>query len=133
MAYDEDLAERVRAAMGTTTFTEIKMFGGLCFTVGGNMAVGLVGDDLMVRLTPDSRRPRMSDKSGAAGLTGSWGAAYCPLRETAGTLGFRRFLTLWARLPPRESGGAHSVQGSVTRAAGELSSHLVRSRPRVVD
>ena len=52
MAYDEDLAQRVRAAMGTTTFTEIKMFGGLCFTVGGNMAIGIVGDDLMVRLTP---------------------------------------------------------------------------------
>jgi TfoX/Sxy family transcriptional regulator of competence genes len=29
------------------------MFGGLCFTVHGNMAVGVTGDDLMVRLAPE--------------------------------------------------------------------------------
>ena len=29
------------------------MFGGLCFMVGGNMCVGIVGDDLMVRVGPE--------------------------------------------------------------------------------
>jgi hypothetical protein len=29
------------------------MFGGLCFTVHGNMAVGVTGSELMVRLAPD--------------------------------------------------------------------------------
>jgi len=39
MAYDEDLAERVRAALGRVKgVSDIKMFGGLCHTVGGNMA-----------------------------------------------------------------------------------------------
>jgi TfoX/Sxy family transcriptional regulator of competence genes len=55
VAYDEELAERVRAALGSVKgVTEIKMFGGLCFTIGGNMAVGITGDDLMVRMEAGS-------------------------------------------------------------------------------
>lgn len=54
MAYDEELAERVRAALDDVKgVAEIKMFGGLCFTVSGNMAVGVSHDDLLVRLSPD--------------------------------------------------------------------------------
>lgn len=54
MAYDEELAERVRAALDDVKgVAEIKMFGGLCFTVGGNMAVGVSHDDLLVRTSPD--------------------------------------------------------------------------------
>lgn len=55
MAYSEALAERVREALVPRgdAVTEIKMFGGLCFTLQGNMCVGVVGDDLMVRVGPD--------------------------------------------------------------------------------
>lgn len=54
MAHDEDLAERVRAALGSVQgVTEIKMFGGLCYTVRGNMAVGISKSELMVRMAPD--------------------------------------------------------------------------------
>ena len=54
MAYDEELAERVRAALDDVEgVAEIKMFGGLCFTVGGNMAVGVSHDDLLVRMSQD--------------------------------------------------------------------------------
>lgn len=54
MAFDEELAARTRAALGDVRgVTEIRMFGGLCFTVRGNMAVGVTGDDLMVRLAPE--------------------------------------------------------------------------------
>ena len=54
MVFDEDLAARTRAALGDVRgVTEIRMFGGLCFTVHGNMAVGVTGDDLMVRLPPE--------------------------------------------------------------------------------
>lgn len=55
MAYSEALAERVREALVPRgdAVTEIKMFGGLCFTLHGNMCVGIVGDDLMVRVGPD--------------------------------------------------------------------------------
>lgn len=55
MAYSETLAERVREALVPRGdgVAEIKMFGGLCFTLRGNMCVGIVGDDLMVRVGPD--------------------------------------------------------------------------------
>lgn len=49
MAYDEKLADRIREVIGVP-FDERKMFGGLAFMVGGNMCVGIVGDDLMVRV-----------------------------------------------------------------------------------
>jgi len=57
MAYDEALAERIRAsveaAAGSTGYREIKMFGGLCWTVNTHMAVGAGGDDLMVYVGKD--------------------------------------------------------------------------------
>jgi TfoX/Sxy family transcriptional regulator of competence genes len=53
VAYDEALAERVRDLLGPRAdLTERKMFGGIAFMVGGNMAIGVLGDDLMVRLDP---------------------------------------------------------------------------------
>ena len=51
MAYDEKLADRIRDHLQTTkNIAEIKMFGGLCFTVNGNMACGVMKNDLLVRV-----------------------------------------------------------------------------------
>jgi len=51
MAYDEALAERVRSAIAPREgVSERKMFGGLAFMVNRNMACGVIGDELMVRL-----------------------------------------------------------------------------------
>ena len=51
MAYDEALADRVRAHLeGESGLTERKMFGGIGWMLAGNMAVGLMKDGLMVRL-----------------------------------------------------------------------------------
>lgn len=53
MAFDETLADRVRDALSSRAdVTERKMFGGIAFMIGGNMAVGVLNDDLMVRLDP---------------------------------------------------------------------------------
>ena len=55
MAYDETLAERVRDVLVSEQgVTEKKMFGGLCFLRGGNMALGIVGEELMVRVGKDA-------------------------------------------------------------------------------
>ena len=56
MAYDEDLADRIRALVaGEAGLTEKKMFGGLAFLIGGNMAVAASGQGgLMVRVDPAS-------------------------------------------------------------------------------
>ena len=53
MAYDTALAERIRGALGDRDdVSERKMFGGIAFMVAGNMAVGVIRDDLMVRVGP---------------------------------------------------------------------------------
>jgi hypothetical protein len=55
MAYDEGLATRIRDAIGDRPgLTEQRMFGGLAFLVHGNMACGVRGDDLIVRLAADA-------------------------------------------------------------------------------
>jgi TfoX/Sxy family transcriptional regulator of competence genes len=54
MAYDEDLADRIRVQLSGVQVTEKKMFGGLAFLVGGNMAVAASGQGgLLVRVDPD--------------------------------------------------------------------------------
>ena len=55
MAYDEELAARIRGLVGEEpALTEQKMFGGLAFLVGGNMAVAASGQGgLMVRVDPE--------------------------------------------------------------------------------
>jgi hypothetical protein len=55
VAYDERLADRVRALLGDhPRLREQKMFGGLAFLVAGNMAIGILGDTLMVRVGRDA-------------------------------------------------------------------------------
>ena len=56
MAYDEHLASRIRALLeGEADLTEKKMFGGLAFLIGGNMAVAASGQGgLLVRADPAS-------------------------------------------------------------------------------
>ena len=56
MAYDEDLANRIRELVGPVGGIEEKrMFGGLAFLVNGNMAVAASGrGDLMVRVPPEA-------------------------------------------------------------------------------
>jgi TfoX/Sxy family transcriptional regulator of competence genes len=51
VAFDERLAERVSAVLlDVPDVREQKMFGGIAFMVGGHMACGVVGDELMLRL-----------------------------------------------------------------------------------
>jgi TfoX/Sxy family transcriptional regulator of competence genes len=55
MAYDEGLAERIRGVLDARSdVDERKMFGGIAFLVAGNMACGVMRDDLMVRMEPDA-------------------------------------------------------------------------------
>jgi TfoX/Sxy family transcriptional regulator of competence genes len=57
MTYDEGLAHRIRdaveAAAGPAGYREIRMFGGLCWTVNTHMAVGTGDDELMVHVGKD--------------------------------------------------------------------------------
>jgi TfoX/Sxy family transcriptional regulator of competence genes len=55
VAFDEELAGRIRALLGDRTdLTEQKMFGGLAFLVGGNMAIAASGrGGILVRVDPE--------------------------------------------------------------------------------
>ena len=53
VAYDEELAARVREVLADRTdVDEKKMFGGLTFMVGGQMSCGVLKNDLIVRIEP---------------------------------------------------------------------------------
>lgn len=53
MAYDHDLDARVAALLaGRDGLAAKGMFGGRCYLCHGNMALGLLGADLIVRLPP---------------------------------------------------------------------------------
>jgi TfoX/Sxy family transcriptional regulator of competence genes len=54
MAYNEALAQRIRAELNRVPGSiEKKMFGGIGFLVKGNMACGVNGGDLIVRISPE--------------------------------------------------------------------------------
>ncbi len=54
MAFDEKLADRIRARLGRRRgLSEKKMFGGVAFMLSGNMCCGVHGDEMIVRLAPE--------------------------------------------------------------------------------
>jgi TfoX/Sxy family transcriptional regulator of competence genes len=61
MAYDEILAGRVRRLMEKMKgFEEKIMFGGVGFLLDGNMACGINGDDLIVRVGAEANQRALS-------------------------------------------------------------------------
>ena len=61
MAFDEGLAQRVREALAhRADLSERRMFGGLCFMLGGNMCCGIVGEELMLRVGPEAYQDVLS-------------------------------------------------------------------------
>ena len=71
MAYDHDLAHRVRAVLpvlpDSEAVSERQMFGGLTFMLGGHMLCGVVKDALMVRLGPEG-----ADRALGQPTSGRW-------------------------------------------------------------
>jgi TfoX/Sxy family transcriptional regulator of competence genes len=63
VAYDEDLADRIRElTAGEPKLTEQRMFGGLAFLIGGNMSVAASGQGgLMVRVDPAATQALLSE------------------------------------------------------------------------
>jgi TfoX/Sxy family transcriptional regulator of competence genes len=63
VAYDEDLAQRVRDLLAARAdVTERKMFGGIAFMLAGNMACGVLGEDLIVRLGEEEGRKALNEE-----------------------------------------------------------------------
>ena len=62
MAYDEATAAKVRRRLASRNdVREIKMFGGLCFMVGGHMCCGVLGDGIVFRVSPERWEKALAD------------------------------------------------------------------------
>lgn len=96
MAYDEDLAHRLRELLaGEDAVTEKRMFGGLAFLVGGNMAVAASGrGGLMVRVEPAETEALLAQRgAGPMEMRGRAVAGW--LRVDADALRTKRQLEPW--------------------------------------
>src|ERR1700722_12101390 len=99
MPYDEELAQRIRALVATQRgLTEKKMFGGLAFLVGGNMAIAASGQGgILVRVGPER-----SNRLGAAAAASVGGMGGRPrrgwLRVGAENVRTKRQLARWVEL-----------------------------------
>jgi TfoX/Sxy family transcriptional regulator of competence genes len=61
MAYDHDIADEIRTAITPHPgLSEREMFGGIAFMINGHMAVGVSGDELMVRVGKDAHDEAVS-------------------------------------------------------------------------
>jgi TfoX/Sxy family transcriptional regulator of competence genes len=96
MAYDEELADRIREQLTGEPVEEQKMFGGLAFLVGGHMAVAASGQGgLLVRCDPDLtdallREPGVGPmEMGGRGPVAGW------LRVSADAVSDDDVLELW--------------------------------------
>ena len=99
MAYDEDLAERIRALVATERgLSEKKMFGGLAFLVGGNMAIAASGQGgILVRVDPEQSDALVaSTEASVAVMRGRPMPGW--LRVEAQDVRTRRQLTKWVDL-----------------------------------
>ena len=105
MAYDENLAEHIRGQLDARDdVTEKKMFGGLAFLIGGNMAVAASGQGgLMVRCDPAATADHVVDGAEPMIMRGK------PMNG-------------WLRVSDQsitdDAGLAHWVQVGTTAAAG---------------
>ena len=99
MTYDEDLASRVRELVGgESLLTEQKMFGGLAFLIGGNMAVAASGQGgLLVRVDP-SEADKLLATSAAEPMVMRGRSMHGWLRVDSNQLRTKRQLAKWVNL-----------------------------------
>ena len=96
MAYDEDLANRLREALSGVGVAEKKMFGGLAFLVGGNMAIAASGQGgLLVRVDPDQTEALLAERGAEEFEMGGRGPMQGWLRVTPDVLDDDSTLAAW--------------------------------------
>jgi TfoX/Sxy family transcriptional regulator of competence genes len=99
VAYDEDLAQRIRDLVAAQPgLTEQKMFGGLAFLIGGNMAVAASGQGgILIRADPDESQ-RLVKTTGASLMEMRGREMPGWLRVDAAELGGEAELARWVEL-----------------------------------
>jgi TfoX/Sxy family transcriptional regulator of competence genes len=112
VAYDVELAERIRALIAGEPVQEKKMFGGLAFLLNGNMSVAASGQGgLMVRVDPAETDALLAEPGAAEFDMGGRGPMKGWLRVDDDVLGDDETLGAWVSrgvayartLPPKKS------------------------------
>jgi TfoX/Sxy family transcriptional regulator of competence genes len=112
MAYDEELAARIRAALDDQPTTEKKMFGGLAFLLNGNMSVAASGGGgLLVRVPPEQTEKLLGEPGAAEFAMGNRGPMVGWLRVEADVVRDDAVLLKWVErgrdyansLPPKKA------------------------------
>ena len=100
MAYDEELADRIRELLsGEPNLTERKMFGGLAFLIGGNMSVAASGQGgLLVRVDPTQDVDALLATTSARPMEMRGRQMQGWLRVAQGDIRTKRQLAKWVRL-----------------------------------
>ena len=110
MAYDEALAERIRNLTSGEPVVEKKMFGGLAFLLGGNMAVSASGQGgLLVRVEPSETEALLREPGTGPMEMGGRGGMAGWLRVSPEVIADDDALATWVRrgleyagsLPPK--------------------------------
>jgi TfoX/Sxy family transcriptional regulator of competence genes len=110
MAYDEALAERIRSMTSGEPVVEKKMFGGLAFLLGGNMAVAASGQGgLLVRVDPAETEALLREPGAGPMEMGGRGGMAGWLRVSPDVVADDDVLSTWVRrgldfagsLPPK--------------------------------
>lgn len=110
MAYDDELADRIRELLAGEDIAEKAMFGGLAFLINGNMSVSASGQGgLLVRVDPDNTDALLSEPGVEEFEMGNRGPMKGWLRVRPDVLDDDRVLTQWVRrgvtyarsLPPK--------------------------------
>ncbi len=72
MAFDTKLADRIRRSLGKEPgITEKQQFGGVAYLVNGNVACGVIANDMLVRVGPEKHEQAMANTHAKAfSLTG---------------------------------------------------------------
>lgn len=112
MAYDEDLADRVRALIGGEhVVREQRMFGGLSFLIGGNMALAVSGrGGLLVRASPDDAEDLIGSGQAEVAIMGS------------------RRMRGWVWVPPEQVGDDRELAAWVRRGVAYSTSLPAKRR-----
>jgi TfoX/Sxy family transcriptional regulator of competence genes len=99
MAFDEDLAERMRDLLaGEPDLTEKTMFGGLAFLIGGNMAVAASGQGgVLVRVDP-AESDRLVAKTSARPMEMRGKEMHGWLRVDSDDVGTEHELAAWVEI-----------------------------------
>jgi TfoX/Sxy family transcriptional regulator of competence genes len=121
MAYDEELAGRIRDALAERTdFDEKLMFGGIAFMVNTHLACGVIDDDLLVRVGKENYEDALGRGGQVMDFTGR------PMRSIVmvpgGVLGSGTTFVDWIEeavayakaAPPKPSGGSATRKRSRT-------------------